>query len=267
MITAVVPVKNEALTIARAINSLLSADVDLVIPVLNGCRDDSLAVIKKMGLRNVWPICFEEPLGIDVPRAVGAARAYQIGAQVILFVDGDMGGNITSALKGLTKSARQKNAHLVLTDCYPLAGPAVLSPLASHLIKVRSLLNRTLGLAKEIGSASPSHGPHAISRCFLEQIPVRELAIPPVTLALAAQKKLRITIGAQIPHAQLGSPQRDPVHCHRIAETIIGDCLEALQVYQGARRDRTCAGVTYLGYHPERRFDLLAKFLDRIGYC
>ncbi|MEW5898292.1 MAG: glycosyltransferase [Bacillota bacterium] len=264
MIAAVIPAKNEAPTIGKVIQTLLTAGVDLVIPVLNGCRDNSLAVIKQFGLRNIQPVCFQEPLGIDVPRAVGAARAGELGAETILFVDGDMAGEIGGALAELVKKMRKGNLHLALTDCYPADGPAVSSSLASYLIKVRVLLNRTIGLEKELGSASPAHGPHAISRSFWEQIPVRELAIPPVALALAAKKGLRVAIGTSIPHARLGSSQKDPVHCHRIAETIIGDCLEAMQAYRGERRDRTCNGVAYLGYHPERRFDLLEKFLGTI---
>ncbi len=262
MIASVIPAKNEALTIGKVIATALAAGADLVIPVINGCRDNSLDIIEKMRSSKIHPLYFEEPLGIDVPRAVGAAWAYKMGAEAIFFVDGDMAGEITDALKELTAAVREKRADLALTDCYPPEGQARLSVLASNLLQVRILLNRTLGLEKEIGSASPSHGPHAISRAFLEQVSVRELAVPPVALALAAKKKLAVKIGTQIPHRQLGSPQRDPGHCHRIAQTIIGDCLEAMQAYRGEQRDRSLHGVVYLGYHQERRFDLLEKFLN-----
>jgi len=265
MIAAIIPAENEALTISKVIQTLLAAGVDLVIPVLNGCRDNSLAVIKHLGQGRVQPVNFQEPLGIDVPRAVGAALAYERGAETILFVDGDMAGEIGDALAGLVEKVRKNDAQLALTNCYPPDGPAVSSSLAGYLIKVRILLNRTIGLEKELGSASPAHGPHAVSRAFLEQIPVRELAVPPVALALAAKKGLRAAIGASIPHRQLGSPQKDPAHCHRIAETIIGDCLEALQMYQGKQRSRSFNGVTFLGYHPQRRFDLLENFLCQQG--
>ncbi|MEW6276527.1 MAG: glycosyltransferase [Bacillota bacterium] len=264
MIAAVVPVKNEAATVGKVIKTLLAAGTDLVIPVLNGCRDDSQAAIQNLGQSQVQPLVFEEALGIDVPRAVGAAWAYKRGAQVVLFVDGDMAGDLAGPLGELVMNVLKRNAHLALTDCYPPEAPAELSSLASYLIKVRILLNRTIGLEKEIGSASPAHGPHAVSRTFLEQIPVRELAIPPVALALAAKKRLRVKIGARVPHSRLGSLQKDPVHCHRIAETIIGDCLEAMQAYRDQQRNRSRKGAAYLGYHPERRFDILEQFLSNV---
>jgi hypothetical protein len=261
MLAVVVPARNEADSIGKVILNLAALEAGLIIPVLNGCTDESLLLIKNLGLSNIEPLYFDQPLGIDVGRAVGAAWARKKGAQTILFVDGDMKGNITRALKNLVISIKSKGLLFSLTDCYPPEAKTTLSPLASYLLQVRRFLNQTLGLEKEIGGASPSHGPHAISSALLEQIPVRELAIPPVALALAAKKKLKIGIGAQIAHHKLGSPQKDPAHCYRIAETILGDCLEAIRAYQGQKRNRSQNGVVYLGYHLQRRFDLLDEFL------
>jgi len=261
VLAVVVPAKNEAAVIGRVIYNLTALGPGLIIPVFNGCTDDSFALTKKLGLSNVEPLCFSQPLGIDVGRAVGAAWARKRGAQTILFVDGDMAGSITGALEELVISIKSKNLLFSLTDCYPPEEKRTLSSLAGYLLQVRKFLNQTLGLEKKIGGASPSHGPNAISCALLEQVPMRELAIPPVAMALAAKKNLKIGIGAQIAHHKLGSPQRDPIHCHQIAETIIGDCIEATQAYQGQKRNRTQDGVVYLGYHVQRRFDLLDKFL------
>jgi len=261
VLAVVVPAKNEAAAIGRVMHNLAALGAGLIIPVLNGCTDDSLARIKKLGLSNVEPLCFDQSLGIDVARAVGAAWACERGARTILFVDGDMAGSIAWALKELVASLESKNLLLSLADCYPPEEKTTVSSLAGYLLQERQLLNQTLGLAKEIGGASPSHGPHAISRALLEQIPVRELAIPPVVLALAAKKKLKVGIGTQIAHHKLGSPQRDPAHCYLIAETIVGDCIEAAQAYRRQKRDRSRDGIVYPGYHLQRRFDLLDKFL------
>lgn len=261
MLAAVIPAKNEAPTIGKVIRAAVAAGADLVIPVVNGCTDNSAEIIEKAGFPGVLPVFFTAPLGPDVPRAVGAALAYQKGARAVLFVDADMGGEIQEVLHNLAKAISRRDLHLALTDCYPPEEPFKPSPLASRVLKMRRDLNRTIGLEKKIGTASPSHGPHAVSRAFLEAVPLRELAVPPVALALGAKKGLSVAIGAQIPHRRLGSPQRDPLHCHLIAETIIGDCLEAMQAYRGEPRNRTQNGVPFIGYHSLRRFDLLEKFL------
>ncbi|HAP93917.1 MAG TPA: hypothetical protein DCM26_04750 [Desulfotomaculum sp.] len=264
MIAAVIPVKNEAATLKKVINTISNTGTDIIIPVFNGCTDGSQQIIEKLAVPHLSPLYFADSLGIDMPRAVGAAWAYKMGADVILFVDGDMAGNIGNTLKKLIKSIVQKRFHLALTDCYPPKKAGRPSLLASYLLDMRIILNRALGLEGAIGGASPSHGPHVVSRRFLEQIPFRELAVPPVALALAVRQGLPAGIGACLPHAQLGSRQRDPIHSHRIAETIIGDCLEALQVYHNQPRNRSRKGVTYIGYHQERRFDLLEDFIERI---
>ncbi|MQL53215.1 glycosyltransferase family 2 protein [Desulfofundulus thermobenzoicus] len=261
MLTAVIPVKNEAPSLKGVIKNLQAVPVDLIIPVLNGCTDGSEEIIRTLPATLEDPLVFTEPLGIDVPRALGAARAWERGAETVLFVDGDMDGPISSALKQLVVAVKKQGVDLALTNCYPPEELARVSDLAGYLLSVRLNLNRALGLAGAIGTASPSHGPHAVSRRFLASIPWRELAVPPVALAMAAKKGLKIRVGATIPHSQLGSPFRDAVHARRIAETIIGDCLEALNLIRGLPRQRSLNGNVYLGYHPERRFDLLAAHI------
>lgn len=260
MLVAVVPVKNEALRLERVLKNLLAVPVDLVVPVLNGCNDCSEQIVRDFPSRLVKPLVFADALGIDIPRAVGAIQAKKLGARAVLFVDGDMDGDIVDVMRELATAVTAKEVDLALTNCYPAGELARLSDLASYLLEIRLALNRELGLAQLIGPTSPSHGPHAVSRRFLNQIPLRELAVPPVALTLAAQKGLKIGVEAIIAHRHLGSPFRTAVHARRIAETIIGDCLEAINLARGLPRERSLNGVTYLGYHPERRFDLLEAF-------
>ncbi len=264
MIAAVIPVKNEAATIRKVIRTVSSTEVDLIIPVFNGCTDRSREIIEVMNCANISPIHFESSLGIDVPRSVGAAWAYKLGAEIVLFIDGDMEGNIANTLRRLLSSILRKGFQMALTDCYPPETGSKPSQLARYLLSLRSELNKTLGFEEAIGNASPSHGPHAITRKFIESVPYQEFAVPPAALALAARCRLDVGIGARLPHARLGSRQRDFYHNRQIAETIIGDCLEALQVFYGQTRTRTHNGKTYLGYHIERRFDLLEDFLKKI---
>ncbi|OPX85144.1 MAG: Glycosyl transferase family 2 [Pelotomaculum sp. PtaB.Bin104] len=262
MIAAVVPVRNEGQRLKKTFETLLSTPVDLIIPVINGSTDDSLLIAQQIQPRSL-PVYFHDPLGIDVPRAIGAKIAWDRGARAVLFIDGDMDGAISKNLCELLDHVTYGHFDMSLTNCYPEKVPEGLSTLALHLLKERRRLNKKIGLVQEIAVASPCHGPHAVSRRFLNVIPLKEIAIPPVSLALAAKNGLKVNIGANICHKDLGSPEKDPRHSHLIAETIIGDCIEALHVYRGEKRSRRRGQIEHNGYHLERRWDLLNDFIRK----
>lgn len=249
MLVAVVPAQNEV------------KSVGMVIPVVNGSTDGTAEVVQARTGSRVAPVFFDAPLGVDIPRAVGALCARMAGATSVVFVDGDMAGDIGPALAALVRAVEQ-GADLALTDCYPNGYPR--HPLTTRLLRVRALLNRAIGHA-ELGAASPSHGPHAVSARFLTRIPAAELGIPPV--ALAAREKLRVVVGAAIPHPLLGSAARGEEHTYEMAETIIGDCIEAYCVFRQQKRSRTWRGHTYTGYHRTRRWDLLSSFDPATWYA
>lgn len=256
MLAAVVPVRNEETHLSQVLDNLLALPVDPVLLVINGSSDGSRRVAENYVDQRINMLHYPQPLGIDMPRAIGALHASRLGADAVLFVDGDMKGNIRSTLANLILSIRG-GCDLSLTDCYP-NGAGNRDPVVQKILELRRQLNRALGIGY-LGTASPSHGPHAVSRRFLEQIPLRELGVPPVTLVLAARKRLRIVIGASLPHLALGSPDRSPEHVRLITETIIGDYLEAFCVLEKRPRSRSREGITYNGYHPSRRWDLLEK--------
>ncbi|RJQ27495.1 MAG: glycosyltransferase [Peptococcaceae bacterium] len=260
MFAAVIPARNEAPQLEKVIRTLLSLPVDLIIPVINGCTDNSLEKVKKNLHPQIVLVHYKEALGIDIPRAIGAKLAFDRGAGGVLFLDGDMSGDIAENLRGLLDPIIRKEADLTLTDCYPETHPRELSFLARYLLKIRREFNKEAGLLKTIGAASPSHGPHAVSRRLLRVIPFRELAIPPATLALVARQRLAVAVGATIPHKTLGSPEKNPKHARLVAETIIGDYLEAFCLYRGEKRSRSDGQKEYIGYHLERRWDLLEEF-------
>ncbi|MDI6710747.1 MAG: glycosyltransferase [Bacillota bacterium] len=258
MICAVIPVQNEEAGVGRVLDQVLAQPVDLVIPVLNGSSDRSPEIIRNYAADpRIAPLVFPVPLGLDIPRAVGAARARALKASAVLFVDGDMSGEVGPALRNLLGAVTRGGLDLALTDCYPpdAAGPS--SPLARTLLDVRRLLNRALGLPG-LGGASPCHGPHAVSARFLETVPLEALSVPPVALVRSALAGLAVGVAASLPHAALGSPDRGEDHALRLAETIIGDHLEAFCVLSGKKnRSRVLRGLTFDGYDSERRRDLL----------
>ena len=257
MIAAVVPARNESRRIVYPLAGCLSVPVDLVIPVLNGCEDDTGDWVEKFRDRRIQPLRFKAPLGVDVPRAVGAKEALRRGARAVLFVDGDLEGRIGRHLRDLVKAV-ERGLDLALSQCLP-AIPAG-SGLAREVYSFRERLSRQLGLP---GAASPSHGPSAVSERFLRVIPIRELAVPPVALALARRAGLEIGIGTHLPHHRLGSATRGREHSETMAHTIIGDCLEALAVWENRPRSRSHEGKEYLGYAAGRRWDLLDQFLKK----
>ena len=106
---AVVPAQNEAGRIGKVMDELLTTFVDVVVPVVNGSTDGTLAEVAAFPLRRIRPLFFPEALGLDVPRAIGAAYAFKEGAAVVLFVDGDMTqvpGTVLQKLMDFLTSAR-----------------------------------------------------------------------------------------------------------------------------------------------------------------
>ena len=260
MITAVVPAKNEAGRIATVLQNLSTLAIDHIIVVANGSNDTTMREVLRLGIPKLQILYFHERLGIDIPRAIGAKVALALGSDVVVFVDGDMVGTFTDNLSQLIDQVLLKQSHMALTNCYP--SPPRHIERYNPTFQWRLNLNKELGLEKKINLSTPSHGPHAVSRRLLETISVRELAIPPVSMALARMNKLKIDVATTIPHYQLGSSLKTHIHCVKIIDTIVGDCLEAITVFQNAPRTRQWQNKTYLGYHSERRFDLLDDFFS-----
>ena len=254
MFAAIIPAKNEEKSILAVMTTVLRLPVDDIILVLNGCTDRTLELARSIPDTRIHILFFSDPLGIDIPRAVGALYASHIGADGALFVDGDMSGDIYQSLLNLITTVNS-GVDVALTNCYPYITNR--QKLASLVLKFRSRLNRELDLFKDLGLATPTHGPHALSLRALESIPSEAIAIPPLTLFWAKQLELRIKVAASIPHERLHSPRKQRRHARLIAETIIGDCLMGIALSQNRCLTRTLGKHELLGYHPERRFDLL----------
>lgn len=252
MLAVVIPARNEAARIQGNLRAALKIPADLVIPVLNGCTDMTAEMVRRVSDSRIRPLLFREPLGLDVPRIAGAQAALEAGARAVLFLDGDLDGPFQSRLAILAAQVRKGGLDLALSDCY--AGTPVPSgqTLARQVYTQRVLLNEALK-RKDLGAAMPSHGPVAVSRRLLEEIPLSSLGVPPLMQAHACRAGLQVGVGVCIPHKELGSAKRDREHRQKVAETIIGDCLQATAVAEGRTGDRQ----GHVGYHSERRFDLV----------
>jgi len=264
VVSVVIPVKNEGENIKKTLDNCQDLPIKNIIVVLNGCTDNSLEIVQNHCLREfIQIIKFNEPLGIDVPRAIGAIYAYKNKATAVLFLDGDMQGNITPHLQELIAAVTLNNIDMALTNCYPYI--TIRPTIANTVLCYRERLNRCLGVFAKLGLANPSHGPHAVSRKLLEIVPWRAFAIPPLSLAIAVKTKLNVKVVTSVPHNLLLSSLRNDNHSIFIAETIIGDCLEALSYLKGEPPSREENGIYYLGYHPYRRFQLLEEYGRGLG--
>lgn len=259
MITVVVPAKNEGGRISTVLQNLGTLPIDHIILVVNGSNDCTMREALQIRIPKLQILYFHETLGIDIPRSIGAKVAYMLGSDVVVFVDGDMVGTFNENIMELVDGVLLKHLDMALTNCYP-SQPRHIERY-NPTFHWRLQLNQELGLEKKLNLATPAHGPHAISRNLLETIAFRELAIPPVSLALARIHRLKIDIATNIPHYQLGSSIKNKLHTTQIIDTIVGDCLEAISVYHNKDRDRQHQNKAYLGYHSNRRFDLLELFL------
>jgi hypothetical protein len=258
MIHTVIPVKNEAKKIKQTLQMLLSTHTDKILVIFNGCQDDSFYEVQSLNDARIEWVYFNKPLGIDIPRGVGTWIAAHQDTEGIIFVDGDMNGNLQNHINKIIFSLKNKKLDMALTNCYP--EKTVKSTMAKILLSFRKQLNLELKIYNKIGYAIPSHGPHGISRKFIEKVPLEEICIPPVSLALAVKQHLFVDVATCIPAELLQSTIRDEFHANQIAKTIIGDCIEALQVFMNKERTRGYDGITFTGYHKNRRFDILEAF-------
>jgi len=260
LLAVVIPANNEEKNICRVIYNLHVLRPGLIIPVVNGCSDNTLPEALKAGSDHLQILYYKDALGIDMPRALGALYAFNHGASRVIFVDGDMVGSFQKHLLELDR-ALLSGTHMALTNCYPYI--TTRQPLTSMVLQFRARLNIALGMYARLGLASPSHGPHGISREVFAYIPVRELAVPPVSLVFAVKYRLSVKVATALPHAQLGSPSKGDHHSEKIAATLIGDCLEGLSILAKKPRSRCWEGTEYTGYHDRRRFDILDEHLKK----
>lgn len=260
MIHAVVPVKDEVLEVSKTLQMLLSTLCDKIVVVLNGCDDNSLKLVESHKSKRIDYIYFNKALGVDIPRVIGAHMALMENTKGVVFVDGDMKQGIEKQINHIVLSLRKEKCHMALTNCYNSI--MNLSSTAKLHLYYRKLLNMELGLFEKIGYSIPSHGPHGISRRLLDNLDLRELAIPPVSMALGAKKGYLIDVVTSIPVSSLPTTTRDEYHAHQIVKTLIGDCIEAIQAFKGQERSRSYHGKVFTGYHKNRRFDILEEYLS-----
>ncbi|PZE19921.1 glycosyltransferase [Paenibacillus xerothermodurans] len=214
-VSVIIPVMNESSTLPAVLNEAkkLQSDIEL-ITIVNGSTDGSAAIAQSGGAHVV---SFDEPLGHDVGRSVGAREAH---GDILLFIDGDIiipaaqlqpyiqavEAGVDIALNKYNGPVRKHNVHPVV--------------MAKHA------LNTVLGRS-DLKGASMTTVPHAISRRALTEIGAESLAVPPKAHAMAVQRGLRVEAVHLVP-VGLMNPLRRRGKDDPLRDVILGDHLEAL---------------------------------------
>lgn len=214
VVSVVIPVSNERKTIASVIRQAREVHPETeVIVVANGTRDGSDRIAERMG---AVVLRYDQPLGHDVGRAIGARRAK---GSVILFTDGDIVIPAEELVPFI--QAVRLGTDVALND---YSGPvrkdqvhsAVLAKYALNIV-----LNR-----HDLKGTSMTAIPHALSRRALSAIGCDKLAVPPLAHAAAVQTGLRVAAVHEVPVGK-----RNPLKKRKaglLENLIFGDHLEAL---------------------------------------
>ncbi|OXM83487.1 glycosyltransferase family 2 protein [Paenibacillus rigui] len=225
-VSVIIPVMNERTTLPAVLREVkkLRAQLELII-VVNGSTDGSAAIASMSGAKVIH---YEQPLGHDVGRSIGARHAT---GDILLFLDGDM---VIPAAKlmpylhaverGVDVALNQYNGKVAVTSVHPVV-------LAKHA------LNAVLG-RPDLKGASMTTIPHALSRRAVETIGVEHLAVPPKAQAIAIQRKLKVAAVHLVQVGRINPVRRREKGSDPLGRLIIGDHLEAIRWYTEATNER-----------------------------
>lgn len=222
-LSVIIPVRNEEATIGEVIREARKLAPSEILVVVNGSSDRTESIAREQG---AGTIVFQEPLGTDVGRAIGA---YAAQGELLLFLDGDfvIPGDELRPFTELVSTrcdlaVNRLNHHLQLR--YP---PGTVTAL-------KYALNTALG-REELENASMVSVPFAMNRRALEVIHWSQLLCPPKAYALGLLGGLRCLPANRIEVDRMNRyrPWKHASAGERFspaAMQIIGDHIEALHV-------------------------------------
>lgn len=215
-VSVIIPAMNEAATIAAVIAGARGVHPRCeVIVIVNGSADQTAEIARSCGA-NV--MVYEQPLGHDVGRSVGAAAAK---GTVLLFTDGDLVISASQLRPFVT--AVSGGADLALND---YSGP-VRSRVPHPVVLSKHALNLLLGRS-ELKGCSLTAVPHAISRRALEVLGSGLLSRPPLAHAQAVLEGLVVTAVHNVPVGRMNAVRRKHSGSDPLQEAILRDHLDAV---------------------------------------
>ncbi|MBQ4900657.1 glycosyltransferase [Paenibacillus sp. Marseille-P2973] len=238
VVSVIIPVMNEHRTLGRVIREATKVHPKTeIIVVANGCTDRSAQLARKLG---AIVLEYKEPLGHDVPRAVGARQAK---GEVLLFLDGDM---VIPAkdLRPFT-AAILSGSDLALNDYEGPVQTREVHPVVSAKHTLNTLLNRS-----DLKGASLTAVPHALSRQAASRIGYEKLEKPPLAQTAAILEGLKIRPVHSVDVGRLNRPRLRSKHGDLLTGLVLGDHLEAAGLAMKQRGPR--GGFSDLGRLRER---------------
>lgn len=209
---------DETVTLARVLHEVRRLKPLEIIVVANGPGDGPARVAAEAGAR---VIRFAERVGHDVGRAMGAAEAR---GTALVFLDADL--PVPAVDLAPFVRAVGEGVDLALNRLDPYIHPAArLHPVNAAKRFLACALER-----RDLGCASLTAVPHALSRRAVEHLGTAVLAVPPLALAQAVLGGLRVeavhpvnVVRLNLRRPGVNTGQENPVE-----QLILGDHLEAI---------------------------------------
>ncbi|WP_205510412.1 glycosyltransferase family 2 protein [Paenibacillus elgii] len=231
-VSVIIPVINERKklpSVLREVKKIGARKLEIIV-VANGSTDGSKQIAESMGAKVV---SFEEPLGHDVGRGIGAGLA---SGEILLFLDGDM---------VIPARDLKRFVHAVHSGV-DVALNRYLGPIRTRsthpVVLAKHALNVALG-RPDLRGTSMTTVPHAISRRALAAIGAAALAVPPKAHAMAVQKGLVVRPVHLVPVGRMNPRRKRPLTTHgtdTVGQLIIGDHLEAIRWLTETAGERGC---------------------------
>ncbi|HZG88201.1 glycosyltransferase family A protein [Paenibacillus sp.] len=208
-------------TLQKQLDELRRLTLEEVIVVLNGSSAELLRIVREHPI-GATIVYYQEPLGYDVGRAVGARAS---SSDILLFLDSDMIVDADQLLPFIYEV--EKGADVVLNPITPLFPPNCSD--WDSVSNMKYFLNLCLG-RKDLLASSLTAVPHALSRRAVETIGPDVLAVPPLAQARALRAGLTVTNAPVI----VDVIKKNLIREHNVGannsveQLIVGDHLEAI---------------------------------------
>ncbi|MHA6534642.1 glycosyltransferase family 2 protein [Paenibacillus sp. BAC0078] len=225
-VSVIIPAMNEAGTIAKVIAGARGVHPRCeVIVIVNGSADNTAEIALSLGAR---VISFEQPLGHDVGRSLGAEEAK---GEVLLFTDGDL--PISASQLRPFVAAVKRGVDVALND---YSGP-VRSKFPHPVVLSKYALNIMLG-RPDLKGYSLTAVPHALSRRALNTLGTSLLSRPPLAYAQAVLDGLLVKAVHNVPVGKLNAVRRKRGGTDPLREVILRDHADAVGLLLERKGDR-----------------------------
>lgn len=270
-ICGVIPVHNDEPGILNVLTQLKRAAIPCALFVLNGCTETYRTNLEQ-ALRQLQfeydLLEFRDPLGLDVPRAIGAIAALRKRKQwvfeYVACVDGDWLGGFGPTLEDICQTALRHKSDVLCMPHHPLGSSEPTSEPRVDM-KIWSHVTTHLGLP-HMARACPAQMPLLLRLHCFDVVPAYWLHHPGLWFARVLKNASRLSVHVY-PHdvsRSIGNPTRNRGHGEQLKITLIGDALEGARYALGKKTSREWQGRLFEGYHLHRRIDVLGLWQSQL---